>query len=82
MSPAKGSSVWRKGVHIGYVHGVTKRTWRPRRGEVHSVIITNMDVRWKRICTRGILVWSPAETRWINQLEKSTLYEVEDFASV
>lgn len=62
--------------YVGDVERIFVRTWGKRRGAVHSIQITGMDVQWRRIRVPGILYFS--EGNWINKLFPTAKFTVVD----
>lgn len=77
MTTYIGYHVSADGEHVGVVEREFVCTWGPRRGLIHSVQVSGMDVVWKRIRIPGILYWSSrkrGDGRWVNRLRPDVRY--------
>ena len=64
------------GTYVGTVEREYYCTWGRRKGSVHSIQVSGMEVRWRRIYLPGILYWSKG--RWRNKLWPEAEYTVTD----
>ena len=75
MTPRVGQRVFLEDTeYVGKVERIFFRTWGTRKGAVHSIQITGMDVWWRRIHIPGILYLSKGS--WTSKLFPNAKFTV------